>query len=75
MITYTNHAFGIWNIGRKLQKNTTPSIFFSLSTPKICFLWKDKGEYIKLSYRLRINVDLLDLQIYTTLFCQLNKGP
>ena len=31
---------------------------FSYEIPKICFLWKDKGEYYELDYRFRIGKQL-----------------
>ena len=55
---YTHHAIGAWNVKRKIQKNYLTPLSFSLSTPQICFLWKDRGEYFELSYRIKIDVDI-----------------
>jgi len=57
---YTHHAVGIWNIRRKMQKNSMPPIKFGLDTPKSCFLWNDKGEYFELSYRFKINDEVVE---------------
>jgi hypothetical protein len=57
---YIHKAIGAWNAKRKVHKGYLTQIRFALETPEICFLWKDKGDYFELSYRLKINDEVLE---------------
>lgn len=54
---FTNHyhTYGMKNVVGKPRRKDMQVCTFSMSVPRICFLWQDKGEYYELSLRFKID--------------------
>ncbi|RZK10781.1 MAG: hypothetical protein EOO43_19925 [Flavobacterium sp.] len=51
-LTHHYFTYGLRNIRKKPRKMDMKPCTFGYEVPKICFLWKDKGEYYELDYRI-----------------------
>ncbi|TDQ11011.1 hypothetical protein ATK78_0125 [Pedobacter metabolipauper] len=41
---------------------------FSYDVPKICFSWKDRGEYFELAYRFKVGNKIMKPSLDNTIF-------
>lgn len=57
-LTHHYFTYGLRNIRKKPRKMDMKPCTFGYDVPKICFLWKDKGEYYELNYRFKIGKQL-----------------
>lgn len=57
-LTHHYYTYGLKFMRKKPRKMDMKPCTFGYEVPKICFLWKDKGEYYELNYRFKIGKQL-----------------
>ena len=67
-LTHHYFTYGLRNIRNKPRKMDMKPCSFGYEVPKICFLWKDKGEYYELDYRFKVGEKLLKPAESNTVF-------
>ncbi len=75
-LTHHYIMYGLRNIRRKPCKMDMKPCIFGYEVPRICFLWKDKGEYYGLDYRFKIGKQLFKpSENNTTFFINSELSP
>ncbi|TFB28481.1 hypothetical protein [Pedobacter alluvionis] len=77
LYTHYSYTYGMRNVKGKPRRSSMIPCSFSIETPEICFLWKDKGDYYKLELRLRIAGKIYQMQYHysTAFFAMLFCNP
>lgn len=62
------HTYGIKNVAGKPSKKYMEYCLFSPEIPRLCFSWRDKGEYFELKLLFKIKSKVLTPYLYNTAF-------